>query len=171
MPETDYKAILEAAKTDLATEQNALGDCLKRQETHEKKISGLRATIAALSRMLDVEFVEEDALGLTDAIRQVFKSIGTRGNLTAVEVKGKLELLGFDTRKYGNLMASVHTILNRLANSGFLRPIGTRGGENKVCYQWAGTDTFYIEESAPKQTTGHQAMTLGSGLNTPAKKD
>jgi hypothetical protein len=152
---------LEAAKADLMKEQNELGDCLKQQEMHEKRISGLRATIAALSRMLDEEFVEEDALGLTDAIRQAFKSMGKNGNLTAVEVRASLEMLGFDTRKYGNLMASVHTILNRLVHSGYLSPIGTRGGENKVCYQWAGKDTFYLEDPAPEKSARPVAPTLG----------
>ena len=170
MGDTDYKAILESAKADLIKEQNDLGDCMRRQEMHEKRISGLRATIAALSRMLDEEFIEEDALGLTDAIRQAFKSMGKNGNLTPVEVKGKLELLGFDTRKYGNLMASVHTILNRLVQSGYIRPIGTRGGENKVCYQWAGKETFYLEVPAPENPTLAPTPTLGAGLNIPNKK-
>lgn len=170
MSDINYKAVLEAAKVDLMREQNALGDCLKLQEMYEKKISGLRATIAALSRMLDEEFVEEDALGLTDAIRQAFKSAGTNGNLTATEVRGKLEMLGFDIRKYGNLMASVHTIVGRLVNSGYIRHVGTRGGENKPTYQWTGKETFLLE-TAPAKMTPPPASTLGSGLNMPKVKD
>lgn len=167
MSDTNYKAVLEAAKADLKKEQNALGDCLKRQETHEKKILGLRATIAALSRMLDEDFVEEDALGLTDAVRQAFKSAGPSGNLTATEVRAKLEMLGFDIRKYGNLMSSVHTVCARLLNSGYIRHVGTRAGENKPTYQWTGKETFYLE-TPPKEMTPPRS--LGSGLNIPKVK-
>jgi len=134
--ETDYKAVLEQAKTDLVKTQNQLGECLKQQELLEKTITGLRATIAALSRMLDEEFIEEDAIGLTDAIREAFKSVGQGGNLTPTEVRSRLEMLGYDTRKYGNVMASVHTIINRLTSRGEIRQIGTRGDNNKPTYQW-----------------------------------
>ncbi len=135
MTDTDYKAVLEMAKADLLQTQNEMGDCLKRQEELEKKIAGLRATIAALSRMLNEEFVEEDAMGLTDAIREAFRSVGLSGNLTPTEVKGRLEMMGYDTRKYGNVMASVHTIINRLESKREIRNVGTRG-DGKPCYQW-----------------------------------
>ncbi len=133
MTDSDYEEILEKAKRDLLSEQNALGECLKRQEAHEKKITGLRATIAAISRMLDRDFVEEDAIGLTDAIREAFKSVG-QGSLIPTEVKSRLEMMGYDTARYGNLMASVHTIINRLVQKGEIRQIGMR--DNKPAYQW-----------------------------------
>lgn len=135
MNDTDYMAVLGRAKTDLLQEQEALGRCLKEQEAHEKRIAGLRATIAALSRMLDEEFVEEDAMGLTDAIREAFRSIGQSGTMIPTEVRGRLEMLGYDVSKYGNVMASVHTIINRLASKGEIRQIGTRS-DNKPSYQW-----------------------------------
>jgi hypothetical protein len=133
MMDSDYKAILEKAKSDLLQTQNELGDTYKQQETLEKKITALRATIAALARMLDEEFVEEDAMGLTDAIREAFRAAGPSGNLTPTEVKGKLEMMGYNTAKYGNVMASVHTIINRLVNKGEIKQAGTRP-DNKPCY-------------------------------------
>jgi hypothetical protein len=132
MNDTDYKAVLQRAKDDLLKEQQALGQCYRQQEAHEKKILGLRATIAALSRMLDEEFIEEDAMGLTDAIREVFRSLG-QGNLIPTEVRSRLEMLGYDTSKYGNVMASVHTIVNRLVSQGEIRQVSMRG--DKPCYQ------------------------------------
>jgi hypothetical protein len=143
MNDTDYKAVLEKAKADLLKEQEGLGSCLAKQEAHEKRILGLRATIAALSRMLDEEFVEEDALGFTDAIRAAFKSVGTDGSLIPTEVKGRLEMLGYDISRYGNLMASIHTVINRLVSKGEIKQIGTRG-DNKPAYQT--TNRFIIED-------------------------
>lgn len=137
MDGTDYKQVLERAKTDLLKEQEALGECFKEQEAHEKKITGLRATIAALSRMLDEEFIEEDAMGLTDAIREAFKfAHNTNSNLLPTEVKGRLELLGYDVSKYGNLMASIHTIIGRLVSQREIKQAGTRA-DGKACYEWA----------------------------------
>jgi len=134
MTDTDYKAILEQAKTDLLKTQNQLGEKFKEQEMLEKKITALRATIAALARMLDEEFVEEDALGFTDAIREAFRAMGVSGNLTPTEVKGKLEMMGYDIAKYGNVMASVHTIINRLQSKNEIKHVGNRG-DSKPCYQ------------------------------------
>lgn len=134
MTDADYKAVLERAKSDLLRTQNELGEKLKEQEILEKKITGLRATIAALARMLDEEFVEEDAMGLTDAIREAFRAVGTGGNLTPTEVKGKLEMMGYDIARYGNVMASVHTIINRLVSKGEIKHVGTRS-DNRPCYQ------------------------------------
>jgi hypothetical protein len=147
--ETDYKVVLENAKADLLKEQENLGECLKQQENHEKKIAGLRATIAALARMLDETFVEEDAIGFTDAVREAFKSVGTSGTLTAMEVKAKLESMGYDTRKYGNVMASIHTIIARLASMGEIKSAGSRA-DNKPCYQTTGR--FTIPDIGPIKT-------------------
>jgi hypothetical protein len=134
MTDSDYKAILEKAKNDLLLTQAQLGEKFKEQEMLEKKITGLRATIAALARMLDEEFVEEDAIGLTDAIRAAFRAAGLAGTLTPTEVKEKLEMMGYNTAKYGNVMASVHTIINRLVGKREIKQAGTRA-DNKPCYQ------------------------------------
>jgi hypothetical protein len=134
MTDTDYKAVLEKAKSDLLLTQAQLGEKFKEQEMLEKKITGLRATIAALARMLDEEFVEEDAIGLTDAIRAAFRAAGLTGTLTPTEVKEKLEMMGYDTAKYGNVMASVHTIINRLVGKREIKQAGNRA-DNKPCYQ------------------------------------
>jgi len=87
--------------------------------------------------MLDEEFVEEDAIGFTDAVREAFKSVGETSTLTPTEVKGRLEMMGYDTAKYGNVMASVHTIINRLVQKGEIKQAGNRA-DNKPCYQWTG---------------------------------
>lgn len=132
MNDTDYKQVLEQTKADLLKEQNALGKCMKQQEHHEKRIAGFRASVAALSRMLDEEFVEEDAMGFTDAIREVFKSLPENETLSPTDVRGRLEMLGYDTSKYGNVMASVHTIIGRLVTKGEIKHAGQRGDGKPV---------------------------------------
>lgn len=155
MTDTDYKVVLDQAKTDLLKTQEQMGNCLKEQETLEKKIAGLRATIAALARMLDEEFFEEDAMGLTDAIREAFRSMGANGNLTATEVKGRLEMMGYNTAKYGNVMASIHTIINRLANKGEIKHVGSRG-DNKPCYAPVRPPAVTQAPPPPHQVSGRR---------------
>jgi hypothetical protein len=42
--------------------------------------------------------------------------------------------MGVDITKYGNLMASVHAVINRLVNQGFIQPGPSVGG--KPAYAW-----------------------------------
>src|SRR5215469_1590356 len=94
-----------------------LADCLHKQveaqktikETHER-IANLRQSIAAISKLCGEEFNEEDALGLTDAIRQLFKETMDRP-MTAQDVRTGLESRGFNVSRYGNSLASIHTVL------------------------------------------------------------
>lgn len=131
----DYKKILDQAKQDLLAAQQELGECLSKQEQIEKKITGLRQTISALSRMLDEDFVEEDAMGLTDAIREIFST--RLGDLIPTEVRDALKESGYDITKYGNVMASVHSVINRLATRGEIVEVGTRA-DGKAAYKWKG---------------------------------
>jgi hypothetical protein len=128
----DFREALNSAKAELTALQQELGTCLKQQEVLEKKIVAVRQMIVGFSDALGEQFVEEDSLGLTDAIRQAFKT--SSQPMTPTDVKGRLELLGYDTSKYGNLMASVHTIITRLTRQGQITAAGTAG--NKPTYRW-----------------------------------
>jgi hypothetical protein len=131
MEKIEYSVVLGQAKNDLLDLQGQLGECLRKQEFIEARIQGLRQTVAALSKLLGQEFVEEDALGLTDAIRDAFRAkVGS--SMTAVEVRSVLESLGYDISKYGNFMASVHTVIKRLIAKGEIREVGTRGDGKPV---------------------------------------
>lgn len=126
-----HTEMLKQAKADLAQTRIELGDCFKREEELEGRMIGLRAMIVAFSRMLGKEYVEEDEVGLTSAIRQEFKSAN---NLTALEVRDKLKER---FEKYGpNLLPSVHTVITRLRSQGQLTAIGTRDG--KPAFRWVG---------------------------------
>jgi hypothetical protein len=152
MTSTDYKKVLEQAKKDLLGEQQALGRSLKEQEDIEKRITALRQTVAALSRMLDEEFVEEDAMGLTDAIRTIFRDKAAgNGTLIPTEVRDYLVTIGYDITKYGNVMASVHSVINRLLQKGEIVIAGSRA-DNKTCYKWVS------KLAGPPKTTYRPAL-------------
>lgn len=134
MEKVNYKEVLEQAKKDLLCKQAALGTCLREQEFIEAQIIGLRQTVVALSKLLGEEFDEEDALGLTDAIRDAFKSKADQ-NLTAMEARDVLKSLGYDISKYGNVMASVHSVMKRLEKNNEIKQVGTRA-DGKPAYKW-----------------------------------
>jgi hypothetical protein len=108
-----YREIFSKAKTDLFATQEALGQCIYSQQILEKKIADLRQAIFGLANLVGEEFIEEDELGLTDRVRLAFKSAaGTP--MGAIEVKRRLEQMGYDLSRYGNVLASIHTVINRL---------------------------------------------------------
>jgi hypothetical protein len=132
MADAKYKKMLETAKADYRAIQAKIGKCRDEQERLEKRLVGVRETVVSLSKMLGESFSEEDELGLTDAIRQAFKTAS--GGMAPTDVKGRLEQLGYDTSKYGNVMASVHSVINRLVRKGEVIQTGTSG--DKPCYTW-----------------------------------
>ena len=79
----------------------------------------------------------EDALGLTDSIRKVMQQAAGQP-LTAQAVRLHLEASGFNTRRYGNLLASIHTVLKRLLDKGQIVGAGTTA-DNKPTYTWRMT--------------------------------
>ncbi len=139
MDVTLYKEALEQAKKDLARATHELGVAQENAILAEGEIVELRQTIAALAKLCgESEFVEEDALGLTDAIRQVFKAhmsanrSGGNG-LDAHEVRETMELMGYAGR-WGNLLASIHTVLKRLHEKGEIEAAGNING--RETYRW-----------------------------------
>jgi len=69
--------------------------------------------------------------GFTDSIRRVLKD-STRA-VTAIAVRDLLGASGFDLGAYNNPLASIHTILKRLAERG---EVEASGGSGDVRYRW-----------------------------------
>jgi hypothetical protein len=139
---TTYKDALDKAKKDLATRTHALAVAQEQAAEAERDIVELRQTIAALAKLCgESEFVEEDALGITDAVRLAFKTeqsknslYGLGGNgLSAHDVRAKLESMGYAGR-WGNVLASIHTVIKRLADMGELEAAGNINGRDT--YIW-----------------------------------
>ncbi len=137
-----YREALKQAKADLAEQVAVLGRAQETAEKAEHAIVELRQTIAALQRLCgEPEFVEEDALGLTDAIRMAFKTevtkmeamYGLGGGMSPQDVRTKMELMGYGGR-WGNLLASIHTVIKRLHEKGELEAAGNVNGRDT--YRW-----------------------------------
>jgi hypothetical protein len=131
-----YKESLRQAKLDLTKTIADLGDTEAKAERLVKQIAELRQTVFALSRLCgEPEFVEEDALGLTDVIRLAYKSAAGGPVLTLQDVKDRIDSMGYGGR-WGNLLASVHTVTKRLVLKGDVVSAGSVNG--KDAYAWAG---------------------------------
>ena len=136
-----YREALKQAKADLADQVATLGRAQETAEKAERAIVELRQTIAALQRLCgEPEFVEEDALGLTDAIRMAYKTetaeealFGLRRGMSPQDVRTKMERMGYGGR-WGNLLASIHTVTKRLYEKGELEATGNVNGRDT--YRW-----------------------------------
>lgn len=126
-----YRKALQNAQNDLADARIKRERAIRDQEELEQRIMELRRTVSALSALCGETFNEDDEFGLTDSIRMALKTHG--GALNAQQVKNRLEQLGFKTDST-NLLASVHTILKRLALRGEVDDSGQT--DNKTAYRW-----------------------------------
>jgi len=89
------------------------------QQKTEQRILHLRNMIAALDALSEPSNTETiETLGLTDAIRSLFKSMPEEAVLTARDVRRRLHEMGFDRSKYSNFLASIHVVLRRLVQHG-----------------------------------------------------
>jgi hypothetical protein len=82
----------------------------------ETRLSQLRHSIAALTKLCGYE--PTVPLGLTDACRLVLRN--STDPLTAVELRDRLVSIGVDLDHHSNPLASIHTVLRRLHESGEL---------------------------------------------------
>src|SRR5262249_6677009 len=128
MTDQDYRRALEAASREF----EALG--ARRQEI-DQRLAELAQTIGTLMRLLGL--TPTVPLGLTDAIRLVVRGGGVP--MTPVEVRDRLQGMGFDLSKYSNDLAAVHTILKRLNQSGELSFIPRAPGKHQYMLNRAST--------------------------------
>ncbi|MEE8607671.1 MAG: hypothetical protein V3S55_08710 [Nitrospiraceae bacterium] len=128
-----YKQALKAAKKEIA------GLFRKRDEI-EERIARLQQTIATLAMVAGHEAplwdlmaeVNPQAAGFTEGIRNVLRL--EHRFFTPTMVRDRLAVLGFDERKYPNLLPSIHTVLKRLANKGEVEVLSAR--KHRTTYGW-----------------------------------
>jgi hypothetical protein len=131
-----YELALYEAKKELADAVGELGEAQARTQELEQRIGDLRQSISVLAKLCGQEDVDvETSLGLTDAIRVAFNRIG-QTPVTVEEMRVHLESVGFNTRRYGNLLASIHTVFSRLQKQGEIKPAGQKqiGNQAKPVY-------------------------------------
>ncbi len=142
-----YRVALEQAKKDLAAKITEVGAAERTVELGTKQIVELRQTIAVLSKLCgESEYVEEDALGITDVVRMTYRSAVGEGNgLSAQDVRDRIESMGYAGR-WANLLASVHTVTNRLFKMGEIEASGNLNG--RETFRWKKTILDRAAESA-----------------------
>ena len=123
MTTADYRRALETA----IREYEALGE---QRRQIDGRLAELAQTIGTLSKLLGL--TPTVPMGLTDAIRLVVRGAGVP--MTPIEIRDRLQAIGFDVSKYANDLAAVHTILKRLNESGELRFIAHTPGKHQ--YMW-----------------------------------
>jgi hypothetical protein len=133
METIDHAKLLEQFKEQIVAKRAALGDCIENQEVLETQLAHLQEIAASLARMLGQEYFAEDAIGMTDAIRQAFKT-NPSTNMNAPLVRDRLKAMGINLKPYGNVLASIHTVLARLQKYEEIRPVGMIG--NSQAFQW-----------------------------------
>jgi hypothetical protein len=119
---TEYRRALEAA----IKEYESLGDQRRQIDT---RLSELAQTIGTLSRLCGLTATVP--WGLTDACRTVLRNAGTP--MTPVDVRDRLQGIGFDLSRYSSDLAAVHTTLRRLNEAGELRFVPNAG---RRAYLW-----------------------------------
>ncbi|HEV2022924.1 MAG TPA: hypothetical protein VGQ94_10425 [Terriglobales bacterium] len=128
-----FKELLEAAQDELV-------ENVRERQSLEMRSRKLQEDIAHLAALCG-ESVEDPIkqLGLTDAIRYVLGKashgqIPLHRFMTPVEIREAISKGGFDISKYSNVMASIHTVLQRLKKKGQVTFVNFKGGS----YMWKG---------------------------------
>jgi predicted nuclease with TOPRIM domain len=156
MDDKIFKNTFDAAITELSKMMKELEELDSRRDELNTRIAHVRNSVLALSPLVGEkpEDVKEKYLhlfpdlipsdvGLTDAVRKVLQSYDRF--LSPKLVRIALQKTGYDIDRYSNILASIHTILKRLVESGEVEPETSEGG---TVYKWKrGTKMF-------KQGTG-----------------
>jgi hypothetical protein len=127
---TYRKALTEAREQFRAS--TGRRDALQRELTQtEDEIARLRRTITALSAMCSEDSIFDD-FGITGAVKEAMAK--ERTLVTTNDVIQKLLEIGFDIKSQKNVQASVHTVLQRLAN----RELIERVEDDGKIVKWKG---------------------------------
>ena len=123
MTTDQYRAALDAATREYE-------ELSQQRRDIDKRLAQLAQTIGTLNRLCG--FTPTVFWGLTDACRVVLR--GTGHPMTPLEVRDRLEAIGFDLSKYSSSLAAIHTVLKRLQEARELRFVELDSG--KFAYEW-----------------------------------
>lgn len=152
-----YTAALEAARQELAELED-------QRTTIDKRISELQQGIVGLSAlanesgggkpqsMMDVLAGVGVETGLTDAVRMITSSFGFP--MTPKQVRDALLHLDYNLSGYSNILASLHTIMKRLAKAGELINVVDDAGNEIGAYAWNPTVSVRRQKLSPPDVLG-----------------
>jgi hypothetical protein len=133
MDKLQYKGQLVGYTADLISLEAKLAELDIQRDELRKQIEHTKYMIAHLSALAGEGFeLDVSALGFTDACRVVLRD-AYPARLTAIDVRDALGKRGFDLSSYTNPLASIHTILKRLADAG---EANCKEEGFRTTYQW-----------------------------------
>jgi hypothetical protein len=118
MPRQTYKNAYEAAKADLlrlAHKRQQLDSEIRKLHTSLKALGDLCGIAPEEVNQLLFEEGVDSSLGFTDSIRRIFRT--QNAPLNPTKIRSNLLKMGIG-REQVNLLASIHTVLRRLVESG-----------------------------------------------------
>ncbi|MDD5544929.1 MAG: helix-turn-helix domain-containing protein [Acidobacteriia bacterium] len=136
MTKETYQEALKQAEKELSDLNIKLSNLIKNKNAIDRRIAKVSGTIAGLKSLIDEDDTDIQNLGLTDACRDVLRSV--YHSLTVKEVCERLQEEGFDTAKYVRPDSAVATIMQRLHERGEAKRT-TDAGELR--YEWNRSPT------------------------------
>jgi len=136
----DTKNVEEMIAALLAEEQY-LSDVMKKADIRLARVRHARMALVALESEEPPEFEGK----LADAIRAVLKNNPQR-SMSPVEVRDSLTAIGYETSKHKNPLASIHSVLKRLVESG--------DANSKEAKDGSGTRYWWIRKADTSSSTG-----------------
>ena len=114
----DYPTLYQDAKAELLKLQEEKAELGRALEDRERQIAALIQTLNAIAPLVGEESIEAEMppSGMTDSIRGILSDSGDP--LSAAEIRDRLATMGFDMKSYFNPLATIHTVLRRLTESG-----------------------------------------------------
>ena len=143
MTNDSYKQAFERAIEELTALMEERDKLDIEREEMDKRISILRDGLFGFSSLAGItnpqktypdlfpDLINPD-VGITEAVKKVLAD-SKDTYFSPVAVKDGLEKMGFDIKKYKNVLASIHQILKRLQDSHFTT---TTTREGKTLYRW-----------------------------------
>jgi hypothetical protein len=106
----------------------------------------LNETLKALMPLIGAWKADITEYSLSNAIRFIFNGLEVNRTLSAIEVRGRLQDLGYDLSEYENPLASIHTCMRRMIETEEL--IVNRTEDNKKEFQ-PGPELKAVPEPTP----------------------
>lgn len=149
MNAAEYKKMAENIQTEIESLEIQQEDIERRLARLKQALLGLAPLAEECPVGLTGLFSESivtavEAMSITDAARQIFQA--ATKPLAPTEIKQQLLNMGKDLSKQKNVMASIHSLLKRLLESGEIESTN-----NGLTYQWKGLRRFPRTDQTAKR--------------------
>lgn len=167
---------LESYKSALGSARNELGQLADQRDGIDRRMNQLKKIIESLLPLVEDEATEDQGaspalggeatdsdLGITAAIRRVFM-VYHKETLTPLEVREALRRLGWDLTRHTNPMATIHSVLKRLAEQRELVAIDKGGKPAYITYAEALNRTLAGNSATQGSAGKRRELTWGETL-------